>query len=130
MKTKISLILLVSIFVFGFTSEQQTIEENAIDIPVDVLNALDLSTLEALASNEADESMNIAIEWTGSAVHGLSGYNQVRMAVRLFYETNYNKSIFSQMVDNNHEVWLFLSGDRSDVEAAMAKDDDVAVDDD
>ncbi len=126
MKTKVFLLLLVTIITASFTIKPEI-------VPIDPTTPLeeicftisDISELENL-NLEDDVSYMIRIEWTGQAVYGTSGYLALREQVRNFYEDNHGKGPVSMIIDNNQERWVFNgSTGRSNVEATMQSDPNV-----
>ena len=131
MKTRILLILLASVFVFGFTSANKTETESMSTPQLNLLKVSNISELETILSNDDVVNYQIPIVWVGDAVYGEPGYHQLRITVRTYYEDNFGKGPISMIVDDNREVWIFNGSEtRNSVEAAMSKDDNVDVDDD
>lgn len=130
MKTRIFLIIFISVIALSFTTTESKETDRMITPAPELLTISNIADFECLLENDGMVSELIPIVWTGAAEYGRPYYIDVREERLDYYESNFNKFPIGQHIDNNHEVWLFLEGSRADVEAAMSKDDEVDVDDD
>ncbi|MEM7185015.1 MAG: hypothetical protein AAF466_00045 [Bacteroidota bacterium] len=130
MKTRIILILFVSVLTFSFTTVNDTATDRKITPQLNTITVSNIADLEAIFSDGEEANFFIPIEWTGDATYGRPNYMSVRQQVLDHYNTHWNKFPLSNIIDNNHEIWMFTEGLRADVESAMSKDDNVDVDDD
>jgi len=131
MKTKILILFLGSIFIFGFSDKSNATKSTIDNDEIMENKCIYEVNLKILNESQNSFSYTIAIEWTNvAAVPGAPNYISIRNATRLYYETYFGKSVFSQFIDINHEVWLFNgTSQKTTVEGAISKDDTVETDD-
>jgi len=130
MKTKISLILLISIFAFGFTIEKPLDNDNPPEPKIVEHNIDDLFQLEKMDFGDEQSSFQFTVRYKGPAAHGAPGYIQVRQSIHEFYEEFYGKHPLAAILGDNRARWLMDgSMNRGSVEGSMSKNDSVEPDD-
>jgi len=134
MKTKIILLLFVSVITMSFTTPG-TVENSTDPVTPEVIciTISDISDLEKLKlENEMGNPFTLQIVWTGDAAWQASmNFQQIRNTVRANYENNYGKSTQETILGNNSEIWSFDGvRPKTEVEATIQSDPNVDVDDD
>jgi len=134
MKTRIILLVLVSIFTLSFTTTSN-IETPTDPVPPEVIciTISDISDLEKLdILNDLSLPYDIEIEWIGNASwQATQNFQQIRALVRANYENHYGKSKTEVILGKDKELWSFDgTTSKSNVEATMESDPNVDVDDD
>jgi hypothetical protein len=135
MKTKILIIALIATFTWSSKATNElpinTPECSELQTKVVCVNGEEV-TIYNLDNEVATFTINIV--WKRLAEYpGNVNYLQTRANRRASYQSEWGMHSFYQVVDNNREIWTFTTtppDNATDVEAAMEKDDDVAVDGD